>query len=210
MNKKFLVIPALLIAIGGGTVFAQSNLFATAQNNPVISASEAKNIALKQLDGNITDFEFDGDGRTPHYEIDIIKGNEKIEVKIDAITGDMRVTERKTVRSAQTEKTANSSSPTQQNDEQRTENSTTVQTASPAQAEAETKKNAVSQTISQQQAIQIAQLKAPGKVTNFEMDEDDNRLVYEIEIRNGKMEYDFEIDANTGVIIKYEEDLNDD
>lgn len=47
-------------------------------------------------------------------------------------------------------------------------------------------------------------------MTDIELDEDDNRLIYEIEIRNGKMEYDFEIDAKTGDIIKYEEDLDDD
>ena len=227
MNKKFLAIPALLIAIGGGATFAQSDLFATAENNPVISASEAKDIALKQLNGEIIDFEFDGDDRTPHYEIDIVKGTEKIEVKINASTGEAKITERETIRTTQVEKitTATPTAPATSTSSAQveTKQSTTVPTtknevvnetvkpvSQPVQPAVSEQKNSTATILSKQQAIQIAQSKASGKVTDVELDKDDNRLVYEIEIRNGKMEYDFEIDAQTGAIIKYEEDLDDD
>lgn len=181
MNKKFLAIPALLVAIGGGAVFAQSDLFAQAENNPSISAGEAKKIALKQLDGEIIGFEYDGDDRTPHYEIDIVKDNEKIEVEVNAGTGKAVVTERENIRTVKAENTVKATD---------TANNSAV--------------------ITEKQAIEIAQAKAKGTVTGLELDEDDNRLIYEIEIRNGKMEYDFEIDAKTGDIIKYEEDLDND
>ena len=227
MNKKFLAIPALLIAIGGGATFAQSDLFATAENNPVISASEAKDIALKQLNGEIIDFEFDGDDRTPHYEIDIVKGTEKIEVKINASTGEAKITERETIRTTQVEKitTATPTAPATSTSSAQveTKQSTTVPTtknevanetvkpvSQPVKPAASEQKKSATTILSKQQAIQIAQSKASGKVTDVELDKDDNRLVYEIEIRNGKMEYDFEIDAQTGAIIKYEEDLDDD
>lgn len=223
MNKKLFAIPALLIAIGGGAVLAQSDLFATAENNPALSASEAKNIALKQLDGEIIDFEYDGDDRTPHYEIDIVKGNEKIEVEINASTGEAKITERETIRTAQVEKTtatvaetpktptASTSSEQVEPKQSTTVANETVKPASqPVQPEGNEKKKATATMLTKQQAIQIAQSKASGKVTEVELDDDDNRLVYEIEIRNGKMEYDFEIDAKTGAIIKYEEDLDDD
>ena len=72
-----------------------------------------------------------------------------------------------------------------------------------------TQKTTPQTTISQEEAIKIAQSKAAGKVISIELDTEDNNLVYEIEIRNGKMEYDFEIDATTGAILKYEEDLED-
>lgn len=186
MNKKLLAIPALLVAIGGGAAFAQSDLFVKAENNPSISASEAKKIALKQLDGEIIGFEYDGDDRTPHYEIDIVNGNEKIEVEINAGTGNAVVTERENI-------TANAKN--------------TAKTDETAKASESTNNSSV---ITEKQAIEIAKAKASGKVTDLELDEDDNRLIYEIEIRNGKMEYDFEIDATTGDIIKYEEDLDDD
>ncbi|WP_339171796.1 PepSY domain-containing protein [Solibacillus sp. FSL R5-0691] len=187
MNKKFIAIPALLIAIGGGAVFAQSDLFVQAVNNPSISAGEAKKIALKQLDGEIISFEFDADDRTPHYEIDIVKDNEKIEVKVDADTGKAVVTERENIRTITTENP--------------------VKTDGTEKATDSANNSSI---ITEEQAIEIAQAKAKGTVTDIELDEDDNRLIYEIEIRNGKMEYDFEIDAKTGDIIKYEEDLDDD
>lgn len=187
MNKKFLAIPALLVAIGGGAIFAQSDLFAQAENNPSISAGEAKKIALKQLDGEIISFEYDSDDRTPHYEIDIVKNNEKIEVEVNAGTGKAVVTEREKI---STVKAVN-----------------TVKTDDTVKATDSANNPAI---ITEKQAIEIAQAKAKGTVTDIELDEDDNRLIYEIEIRNGKMEYDFEIDAKTGDIIKYEEDLDDD
>jgi len=187
MNKKIIAIPALLIAIGGGAVFAQSDLFVQAVNNPSISAGEAKKIALKQLDGEIIGFEFDADDRTPHYEIDILKDNGKIEVKVDADTGKAVVTERENIRTIKTENPVKTDG--------------TVKATDSANN---------SSVITEEQAIEIAQAKAKGTVTDIELDEDDNRLIYEIEIRNGKMEYDFEIDAKTGDIIKYEEDLDDD
>lgn len=187
MNKKFLAIPALLVAIGGGAAFAQSDLFVKAENNPSISAGEAKKIALKQYEGEIVGFEYDGNDRTPHYEIDIVKDNEKIEVEVNAGTGKAVVTEREKISTVKAENT--------------------VTTDDTVKATDSANNSAV---ITEKRAIEIAQAKAKGTVTDIELDEDDNRLIYEIEIRNGKMEYDFEIDAKTGDIIKYEEDLDDD
>lgn len=42
-------------------------------------------------------------------------------------------------------------------------------------------------TISEQQAIDIALAKANGTLTEIELDDEDNTLVYKIEIRNGKI-----------------------
>ena len=38
------------------------------------------------------------------------------------------------------------------------------------------------------------------------MDQDDGRIVYDIEFYFGKKEYNYEIDATTGKILTYEED----
>lgn len=40
----------------------------------------------------------------------------------------------------------------------------------------------------------------------LEFDFDDGRAVYEGELREGRTEYDFEIDAATGNFIKWEQD----
>lgn len=181
MNKKLFVIPALLVAIGGGAAFAQSDIFAKAAT---ISNEQAKEIALKQLNGKIVDFEYDHDGLTPHYEIEIATDTEKEEYRIDAHTGELTLTDRETYQLVPTTKTSEM-------------NKEKIQ---PQLEEI---------SISQQKAIEIAQSKAAGNVTNTEIDFKNGNPIYEIEIRNGKTEYDFEIDASTGAVLKYEEDLED-
>ena len=180
MNKKLLVIPALLIAIGGGAALAQTNLFVNAEENPTITASKAKEIALKEVKGNIVSFEYDGDDRTPNYEIDVVEGNEKVEIKINAATGESKITERKTIQKKNETSTQQNNAITTQKD-----------------------------FISPEKAVEIATSKANGQVVKVELDDDDHIVHYEVEIRNGKTEYEFKIDAVTGDILKYEEDLED-
>ena len=45
-----------------------------------------------------------------------------------------------------------------------------------------------------------------GYLVKCELDSDDNRQVYEIEIKNGTIEYNIDVDAVSGEIVKYEED----
>ena len=56
--------------------------------------------------------------------------------------------------------------------------------------------------ISMEQAKQIALSKAPNAVIwEIKMDIDDGRLIYEGEMKEGYIEYEFEIDATTGMMI---------
>ena len=64
--------------------------------------------------------------------------------------------------------------------------------------------------LTKDQAIAIAMKQATGTVTDFELDDDDGRKVYEIEIENGTYEYEFDIDAFTGEVLKFEKDREDD
>ena len=43
----------------------------------------------------------------------------------------------------------------------------------------------------------------------IELDDEDGKLVYEIEFKSGNMEYDYEIDAASGAILKHEAELDD-
>ena len=47
---------------------------------------------------------------------------------------------------------------------------------------------------------------ASGVYTEFKLEVDDGRVLYEGEMRNGWMEYEFEIDAVTGAIVDWEAD----
>ena len=44
---------------------------------------------------------------------------------------------------------------------------------------------------------------------NIELDEEDGKLVYEVEFKSGGMEYDYEIDAATGTILQQEAEKDD-
>ena len=44
---------------------------------------------------------------------------------------------------------------------------------------------------------------------DIELDDEDGILVYEVEFKSGNMEYDYEINAATGAILKYESELDD-
>lgn len=64
--------------------------------------------------------------------------------------------------------------------------------------------------IGKEKAKEIALEKAPGaKVTDCDLDTDDGRSVYEIEMKNGRMEYECKIDAYTGKILTWESEYDD-
>ena len=64
------------------------------------------------------------------------------------------------------------------------------------------------EAISSDEAVQSALARVPGatvaNVTEFNRDYENGRLEYEGEIHYNGYEYDFEIDADTGTVIKWE------
>lgn len=64
--------------------------------------------------------------------------------------------------------------------------------------------------ISREEAGRLAQDRAPGAtLVKLELDCDDGRAVYEGELRDGRYEYEFEIDAVTGGFLQWEQDWDD-
>lgn len=91
-----------------------------------------------------------------------------------------------------------------------TKTQTTEQQVAPTKIQTNNSSASSQQTqglITKAQAIAIAHQKANGTVTEVDYDADD--FEYEIEIKNGNIEYDFEIDARTGAILSYKEDIDD-
>ena len=228
--KKLIIIPTVFLGIIGGYALAQSEIFSSAEQVSTITAAQAKEAALKAFDGKIVEFEYDHDDFVPHYNFEIVGVTEKVDLEVDASTGAVTITEREAVKNTAqpsvqqaiekvenqvdaavtnaqvtaqtavqqvTEQKSATTAPT--NEQQAT---TKTQTANPPASSQQT-----SGIITKAQAIAIAQQKANGTVTEAEYDADDNE--YEIEIKNGNIEYDFEIDARTGAILSYNEDIDD-
>ena len=226
-----------------------------------ITAEEAREAALALYSGTVVGFEFDGDDRTPHYEVDIESDTERVEVEVNAETAKAKIKEREALKPNSSKQSADvteanaieiavryfASHAEEKIDlngdlkqyvtkieldkednglvydiELRTDSSkadveVNAKSGDVVSFEKEAFKGSSSNAgavdskgsdtaITLQDAIDIALSKASGNVTKSEFDRDDN--TYEIEIRNGKMEYEFEIDTK-GNIIGYEEDLDD-
>ncbi|MDN4606194.1 PepSY domain-containing protein [Sporosarcina highlanderae] len=69
---------------------------------------------------------------------------------------------------------------------------------------------AKNQLITLKKAKEVALQKVDGIITDVELEKDDNRYYYDIELQDDKFEYDVEVDAVTGEIIKFEKEYDDD
>ncbi|MFS0749026.1 PepSY domain-containing protein [Oceanobacillus sp. 1P07AA] len=63
------------------------------RNNAIISSEEAKEIALKQFSGTVSELELDEDDGTMIYEIEIVDGSKEANIEINAYTGNVIVIE---------------------------------------------------------------------------------------------------------------------
>ena len=234
MMKKSIIIPTVFLGMIGGYALAQSDIFTSAEKTSTITAAQAKAAALKAFNGNIVEFEYDHDDVIPHYNFEIASQAEKVDLEVDAATGAVTITKRETIKNTAqtavqqatgqaqkpvanpqtTEQQAVAAKP-QTTEQQVTKQQATEQQATKQQAVVAKPQTTEQQAASQQtnglitkaQAIAIAQQKASGTVTKVKFDREDNE--YEIEIVNGQTEYEFDIDATTGTIISYEEDIYD-
>ena len=122
-----------------------------------------------------------------HYEVEITGRNgEEIEYKIDAYSGAVIAVKREAA-----------------DDDEVSE----VQPTKPAQPE-------TTQKIDHAKAKSIALNHADVDVNtvydmNIEMDTENGAIVYEVEFKSGNKEYDYEIDAATGAILKHEAEVDD-
>ena len=63
-------------------------------------------------------------------------------------------------------------------------------------------------TVEQASNIALKQVTG-GKVTKVELDRDNGRYVYEIELRTAQGEADVDIDAGTGKVLSFDQDFDD-
>ncbi len=169
-----------------------------------ISPEEAKQIALKKAAANavITEFEVDRDDGKFVYEMELYADQIQIEAEIDAQTGAIIKWKEKNKQHGTVTPAPANPSATEAPD---SANTTVPSPVTPTNPEASAK-------ISAEEAKQIALRKAPAGavITDFDLDHDDGRWIYEIELHSGSTEIEADIDAATGAVIKWEEDIDDD
>lgn len=186
--------------------------------SPKLSTDDIKQLVTAQYPGEIAEIELEKELNKAVYEVEVISNGKEYDLKLDGNTGEVLKLKEKTVKNKEQialsddsdhdddkiesgseqgrlEKEPNKSNESSNENKKETENKPTL----------ENKKT----VIDANKAMEIALKEFPGTVTDLELDEDDGRLIYEIEIKNGKEEADFEIDAYTGDILVIEMDTDD-
>lgn len=192
--NKWLLIPAATGALVVGGVALADDRDDLADYIPVnqqpanaeyITQEEALKIANERVEGEVVEISLDSDDRRVHFDVEMKDGTYEYEFDIDAVSGDVFDFER--------DRDDDNSNRSQTQ-------STSVQSGGTAQV-ANTE-----DALTMEEAIAIALNEVAGTVTDAERDDN----YYEIEVRDGNVEYEFDIDAFTGEILKFEKDTEDD
>ena len=161
-------------------------------NNKVnaLTLEEAQEIAVAEVEGKkVLKAKQDYDDGITYYDFTVVTDNEKYEIEVDANDGTILKKER---------------------DKDYVSN-TNEGTVTPVDnGNTTTNNNNTTNIISNEEAQNIALNKTGGGyLVKCELDHDDNMMVYEIEVKNGKYEYDIDVNASNGEILKYEQDYDD-
>lgn len=212
--KKAILVPAILgvMGIGGAIAVYGDQLIGSANNEKVLTLEQIEQKALAEVKGVIRDVEFDRNAITSYYDVEVVAVDAEYDLKFDAVTGNL-LSKKKDWLDFDDDYYESNASTSQQN--VTTINETKVfATTNEVPAKTTTQKPAATQNvapvqatstkvITQEQAIQIALGKVNGTVTSVEFDDG---YQYEIEIIKDQFDYDFDIDAATGAIIKLEKE----
>lgn len=191
---------------------------AVSDGKSLITIDRAKEIALAKENASLNDVTFvkawlDKDDGIYVYEIEFVKGLKEYEYKINAADGTILSVEAD-------EKTDAVSSATKKTDTKQKETVKQGETTKPRDTDKKDMTNAKETTRGQNLAITAQKAKeialahagisAGDAVFNkAELDSDDGTQKYEVEFKVGNTEYEYEIDAQSGKIIKWEKDIED-
>ena len=178
MKKLFIITPVLLLAIGGGFMLAQGKKD-SGSAEAAITAEKAREAALELYPGTVVGFEFDGDDRTPHYEIDIESETERVEVEVNAETAKAVIKEREALKPNNKKQSADV-----------------------------TEENAIDIAVRYFASHAEEKIDLNGDleqyVAKIELDDEDNGLVYDIELRTDSTKADIEVNAKNGEVVSFE------
>lgn len=205
MKKKISVIIGVIAIAGvlGIGVYHSS----ASPTETSLSSDEVHETVKAQYPGEIISITSDKEFNKVVFDVEIENEGRAYNLKLDGNTGEILTLKEKTnskkLTIAEKEKNADEQNKSEQSDSEPNDNKNTE---SKNKEKVQNEKTA----ISIKEAEEIALSQFPGTITQLELDEDDGRLIYEVEIENGEDEAEVEIDAYTGEILVVSIDRDND
>lgn len=211
MKKKLGIVIGILVgaAILGVGIY-QSD---AAQADPKLSSTDIRKVVESQYPGEITEPELEEELNKAVYKVEIESNGKKYNLKLDGNTGEVLELKEK-VNPGKVD-IVEKNNGTEKEKEKEKEKKNNAKDDAKADSSSRDKENSNKNptkkaVINTDKAKDIALKEFSGTVTDLELDEDDNRLIYEINIENGNEEAEIEIDAYTGDILVISIDRDDD
>lgn len=196
-NKKAWMLGVGLVVALAGTSAVVAAEAATAY----IGKEKAKQIALKEAPGKVTDIDLERKRSAVYYEVEIDRqdSGREVDVHVEAVTGQ--------VLKVEDDDDNRRSAATSINENGKTTTSKTTDSKTTTQKNATT-----TPSITKEQASKLAQQAVKGEVVRVETDWDDGHKEYEVTLRTASGYAQVELSASSGKVldIDYDDDDDDD
>ncbi|WP_409304134.1 PepSY domain-containing protein [Peribacillus sp. SCS-155] len=173
----------LLIVLGAAGTAAYA-----AKSMLKISETEASEIVSKELDGEVTKMEKDWDYKQVQYEMTVKTDTGYHEVELDGTTGKIIAVEKG------------------DEDDELDDGGSAQGDIDSTDDDSSLRETAQKPKVSVEAAVETALKEVKGTVTDRELDTENGILLYDIEISQEQKEFDVKVDAESGKVIKVEEE----
>lgn len=212
MKKKLIIAIGVIIGasiLGFGLIHSSST-----QLEPSLSAYEIKTLVSDQYPGEIAEPKLMTEANRPVYEVNSSSSEWIYEIKLDGHSGEVlniikKPNENSTIAKNEQQEADQKKKAEQEKKEKqkkRDKEKQQEQKKEKKQEKAKKEKQVSKTVISPEEAGRIALTQFSGTIDEIELDEEDGRLIYEVEIERGDQEAEIEIDAYTGEVIVIEID----
>lgn len=201
MKKKIGLITAIII--GAATLGIGIYQSDAVHGDPDLSQDEIREIVQSQYPGEITEITLESDAQTAVYEVMLEFDGKGYALSMDGNTGDVLAMQEEALQETHQEDDPGDIPSEPEHSEAQEKEEVPDETDEPAEPDRE------SSVIGSEEAQRIALNEFEGTVTSLELDEEDGRFIYEVEIERGDHEAEIEIDAYTGEILVISIDIDD-
>ena len=234
MRKKLIILLGAIITVTILGLGISHSLIVKAEPN--LTRKDVMTQVDDQYPGKITEVGLDDESKNPVYKVNLEIDSQKYNLLIDGNTGEvLDLTEKSKANKQETDQEVK---PTANKQEKQDENEITIKekqslnqlnSGKSEDSKSEAEKAAVKSTndatnnsepkskqqqakkavIGTNKARSIALAEFSGTIEGIELDDDDDRLIYEVEIADGDNEAEIEIDAYTGEILFMDLEIDD-